>query len=67
MRAAKLHGAAEALRSLSGKSLSLPYRADLEKRGEAIRARLGEAAFGAAWAEGQGMTLDQAIDYAKAE
>jgi hypothetical protein len=29
-----------------------------------LRARLGEAAFSAAWAEGQKMMLEQAISYA---
>ena len=31
------------------------------------RAALGEATFVAAWAEGQAMTLDQAIEYALTE
>ena len=31
---------------------------------EALRTRLGDAAFDAAWAEGQAMTLEQAVAYA---
>ena len=33
----------------------------------AVRAELGEAAFAAAWGEGQTMTFEQAVAYALAE
>ena len=63
-RAARLGGAAEALRQ----SLSMPLRADLqaghEAAAQAMRATLGEAALAAAWAEGCVLPLDSAVDLA---
>jgi non-specific serine/threonine protein kinase len=65
-RAARLFGAANQLRD----ALSLRSKpADQEcydHHAATTRTGLGEAAFAAAWAEGQAMTLDQAIDYALA-
>jgi tetratricopeptide (TPR) repeat protein len=40
-------------------------RAEREKAIASVREALGEAAFAAAWEEGQAMTLEQAIAYAK--
>ena len=44
--------------------LSLPEQADQERVLSEVRAQLGEAAFAAAWEEGQAMTLEQAVEYA---
>jgi len=63
-RAARLFGAAEALREAVGASVLPFYRDDYELGVATARAGLGEEAFGAAWAEGRGMTPAQAIDYA---
>jgi hypothetical protein len=56
--------AAAALRQTIGALLSLNERADHDRKVAAVRTALGDAAFGAAWAEGQTLTLDQAIAYA---
>jgi tetratricopeptide (TPR) repeat protein len=62
--AARLYGAAEALQAVAKAMLRqgdrIGYRHDLA----ATRARLGEASFTAAWAEGQAMTVEQAVAYA---
>ena len=60
-RAARLYGAAEALREAVGSSV-LPYDAGERERGlAAARGALGEGGFAAAWAEGRGMTPGQMI------
>jgi predicted ATPase/Tfp pilus assembly protein PilF len=60
-RAARLFGAAEALRE----SLRAPRwpgdRADYSQHVGVLRARLNEADFEAAWAEGRALTLEQAV------
>jgi hypothetical protein len=66
-RAARLFGAAEALRLVAGKPLPPAYRAAYECDVAAARAQLGEATFAAAWAAGQAMTIDEAITYALSE
>jgi predicted ATPase/class 3 adenylate cyclase len=61
-RAARLFGAAEALRDAMGMLRSAPVdRADYERDVAAARAQLDETAFSAAWAEGRAMTPDQAV------
>ena len=66
-RAARLFGAAEALREAMGSQLlPLDYGGYPHHLG-ATRAQLGEETFGAAWGTGQAMTLQQAVDYAIAE
>ena len=78
LKAARLLGASEALISAIGLRGHTYYRSDphlyehikrsLYERIEAkVRAALGEAAFGAAWAEGRGMYFEQAIEYALEE
>ncbi|MHB8625407.1 MAG: ATP-binding protein [Aggregatilineales bacterium] len=64
-RAARLFGAASALTG-SGKDTpgSLSSYTDIERDILTLRVQLGEAAFATLWAEGQAMTLDQAIAYA---
>ncbi|MGH3146477.1 MAG: response regulator transcription factor [Rubrobacter sp.] len=69
IRAARLWGAAEALREQMGMALS---KFDLAASGyelelAAVRSALSEASFEAAWAEGRAMTPEQAIEYALSE
>ena len=69
VRAARLWGAAEALRERMGMSLShfdlahSGYEQDLA----AVISALSEASFDAAWAEGRAMSPEQAIEYALSE
>jgi tetratricopeptide (TPR) repeat protein len=66
-RAARLLGAAEALRQ-SKTVPSMPWeRRQCERAVAAVRGCLGERAFAAAWAEGQAMTVQQAVEYALQE
>jgi predicted ATPase/pimeloyl-ACP methyl ester carboxylesterase/DNA-binding CsgD family transcriptional regulator len=57
----RLAGAAEALHESIGAPLPPVWRADLDRRLEPVRRRLGEAAFAAAWGEGRALPLDQAV------
>jgi predicted ATPase/class 3 adenylate cyclase/DNA-binding CsgD family transcriptional regulator len=59
--AARLWGAAEALRDAMGAPIPPVYRAEYDHSVAAARAQLGERAFAAAWAEGRTMTLEQAL------
>ena len=59
--AARLWGAAEALRETLGTPLPPVYRADYECFVATARTQLGEQAFAAAWAEGRTMTPEQAF------
>jgi DNA-binding NarL/FixJ family response regulator len=64
--AARLWGAAEALRQHIGAPLPPVYRADYERSVAAARAHLGEKPFAAAWAQGRTMTPEQvfaAVDH----
>jgi len=63
-RAAWLWGAAEALRQTIGAREAPASHATHERLQAAVRAQLGAAAFNAKWAEGQVMTMEQAITYA---
>jgi predicted ATPase len=60
-RAARLFGAAEVLRAQIAATLYPAERPAYDRRIAAIRTRLGEMAFAAAWAAGRAMSLDQAI------
>jgi predicted ATPase/transcriptional regulator with XRE-family HTH domain len=60
-RAARLWGAAERLREAIGCRPAPAARLTYERAQAATRAQVGEAAFAAAWAEGQAMTLEQAL------
>jgi hypothetical protein len=60
-RAARLFGVAEALRRWIGVAPVPKDRAYNEPRIAAVRGRLGEEAFAAAWASGRAMSLDDAI------
>jgi predicted ATPase/DNA-binding CsgD family transcriptional regulator len=65
-RAARLWGAAEALREAIGLSMGHQDRVDYDYEGRvaAARARLDEADWQAAWNEGRTMSPEQAIEYA---
>jgi len=60
-RAAWLWGAAETLRQSIGAREAPASHATHERLMAAARAHLGEAAFAAAWADGQALTTEQAI------
>jgi len=66
-RAARLYGAAEALREATGISLAPVERPSYEREVEAVRAQLDESSFRKAWAQGRGMSLDEALDYVARE
>jgi predicted ATPase/DNA-binding SARP family transcriptional activator len=66
-RAATLFAAAAALRESVGSWTPLLDPTTHEDIVSATRARLGVAAFAAAWAAGREMTRDQAVDYALSE
>ena len=63
-RAACLWGAAEALRLSIGAREAPASHATHERLMAATREQLGEAAFAEAWAKGQAMTMEQAIELA---
>ena len=63
-RAAWLWGAAEALRQFIGSREAPASRTTRERLMTAAREQLGEEAFAAAWAAGQAMTMEQAIELA---
>lgn len=64
-RAARLYGAAEALREMTGTPIQYAgHRALYERQVAALREQLNAKTFDAAWAEGQAMTFEQAVEYA---
>jgi hypothetical protein len=63
-RAARLYGAAEALREVIGAPLPPNERPRYEREVAAARAQLDEERFRAAWAEGRAMSMEEAISYA---
>jgi hypothetical protein len=62
--AARLFGAAEALRTLIGKPLTRVQLATHNGDLAAVERRLEPEAFAEAWADGQAVTLEQALAYA---
>jgi DNA-binding NarL/FixJ family response regulator len=66
LRAARLLGAAAALREAAGASVSPLDRAGHQHELAAVRAAIGTDQFAAAWDEGQAMPAEAAIDYALA-
>jgi predicted ATPase/DNA-binding CsgD family transcriptional regulator len=66
-RAVRLFGAAEVLREAIGTPAPLCERPDRESNVAAARAGLDDAAWEAAWAEGQAMSLGEAVEYALVE
>jgi predicted ATPase/transcriptional regulator with XRE-family HTH domain len=63
-RAARLWGAADALREPRGAPLQPAERQRQEHEVEIVRAQLGEPAWTTAWAEGRAMSLEQVMAYA---
>jgi len=63
-RAARLWGAAEALRQSIGVRSSAASRVMREQLTAIAREQLGDEVFAAAWAEGQKLTIEQAIELA---
>ena len=66
-RAARLGGAAEALREALGAALHPVLHPGHDQAVQAMRAALGEEAFAAAWAEGQALPLEEAVALALEE
>lgn len=66
-RAAYLLGATEILRESMGAPLPPVNKAEYDETVAAVRDKLGEQAYQAAWAQGRTMTLEQAIAYALEE
>ncbi len=67
MRAARLWGAAEALRPSLGAPLPPEPRSYYERSMSAARALLGEGAWKAAFAQGMAMSVEEAAEYALSE
>jgi tetratricopeptide (TPR) repeat protein len=65
-RAARLFGAAEALRAPVNSAIDLVDQPEYERQVAIVQAQLDEATFTTTWAEGQAMTLEQVIEYALA-
>jgi predicted ATPase/class 3 adenylate cyclase len=63
-RAAKLFGAAEALREKIGSPMAKYEEAEYDQSVARLRAMLPETEFNALWAEGRAMTMEQAIESA---
>ena len=63
-RAARLFGAAEGLLEATGGGLAAADEAERDRYVALTREQLDESAFGAAWAEGRAMTMEQAVAYA---
>ncbi len=61
-----LFGAAELLRESLRSRRDRDYQTEIAEHINSTQASLGHTAFAAAWAEGQAMTLEQAIEYALA-
>ena len=64
VRAARLFGAAEALRDVAGAQMTSLERTEYDAEVDRLRQALDTAAFQAAWAEGRGMTVDAAVAFA---
>ena len=66
-RAARLGGAASALRESIGSPQTPAEQETTDKTMGAVREALGGGAFAAAWDAGRAMTLEQAVEYALSE
>jgi hypothetical protein len=60
-QAARLLGAAEALRESINSHMTDDERVEYDREVSALRAQMAETAFVSAWAEGRAMTMEQAI------
>jgi predicted ATPase/class 3 adenylate cyclase len=65
-RAARLFGAAEALREASSDPMTAPERVEYEAELERLRGLVDPKALAAAWADGRAMTAAVAVDFAVA-
>jgi tetratricopeptide (TPR) repeat protein len=65
-RAARLMGAAEAIREATGASISPSRRAEYERWVADVRAALGETALAEAWTAGRALSLEEAVALALA-
>jgi hypothetical protein len=63
-RAARLFGAADALRATSMAAMTAQEHEEFGRAVATIRDKLDDTAFATAWTEGRAMTLAQAIAYA---
>ncbi len=63
-RAAKLLGAAEALRDKAQSQMTDQERVEYDQSVAQLRAMLAETEFNALWAQGRAMTMEQAIQFA---
>ena len=63
-RAAKLFGAAEAIREVTGHKRTDEEEAEEAQFTSRLHTMLPEAEFNALWAEGKSMTMEQAIQFA---
>lgn len=66
-RAARLFGAAEALRKAIGTPIPPSDRGEYDQSVASVRARLGEETFAAAWEESRAMSMEETINYALEE
>jgi hypothetical protein len=66
-RAARLWGAAQALRETKGIPRDPDFLAEADARNSAVRSAMGEGAWEEAWRKGRAMTLDEAVSYALEE
>ncbi len=62
-KAARLYGAAAALRERLGAPLPPCDRAEYQRRLARLRATLGKQALALAWAEGRALSYDQSVQY----
>ena len=67
LRAVRLLGARDAMCKTTGQHVEAADRPDYERNLASLRAQLGEAAFEAAWAEGEAMTMEQAVELAMSD
>jgi non-specific serine/threonine protein kinase len=67
LHAARLFGAAEALREATGAPLAAGDRANYESQVESVRGALGEEQFASAWDDGRAMQYEAAVALALAE
>ncbi len=65
-QAARLFGAAAALRDAIGAPLPPSDQTDVDRGVAAARGAMGDEAFQAAWEQGRSMSLDQAVEEALA-
>jgi predicted ATPase/class 3 adenylate cyclase/DNA-binding CsgD family transcriptional regulator len=65
LEAARLYGAAEAIRQRTGEVRYQLYQTDYDASVSALRDAMGENDFDAAWAEGAALSTEEAIAYAQ--